>query len=170
MPPHKLILEVTESALVDLESARDALLRLRGLGIRLALDDFGTGYSALNYLAKLPFDIVKIDKSFIAGTKEGHGDALLQGILALCDGLELLTVAEGIEEPSQLARVRALGCRFGQGYHFARPLPDAEFGALLPPASDPPRPSPTLLDVFTRRVPRWAGQHTTTLPVGTELA
>jgi diguanylate cyclase len=132
LPANKLILEVTESALVDLGPARDALMRLRQLGVLLALDDFGTGYSALSYLADLPFSIVKIDKAFIAAI--GHGkrvDALLAGILGLCDALELQTVAEGVEEKLQLDRLLKLGCDVGQGYLFARPLPPTEFVAFL---------------------------------------
>ena len=122
LAPGKLILEVTESALVDLDLAREALLRLRGLGVLLALDDFGTGYSSLSYLAELPFDIVKIDQSFIAGIGQGRRvDALLVGILGLCDALQLVTVAEGIERKAQLDRVVELGCRIGQGYLLRSP-------------------------------------------------
>ena len=81
--------------------ARTALQGLRGLGVLLALDDFGTGYSSLSYLAELPFDIVKIDQSFVAAIGQGRRvDALLVGILGLCDALELVTVAEGIERRS----------------------------------------------------------------------
>jgi diguanylate cyclase (GGDEF)-like protein len=128
----KLVLEVTESALVDIEMARAALLRLRGLGVGLALDDFGTGYSALSYIAELPFDIIKIDQSFIATIGQGKRvDALLDGIIGMCDALELVTVAEGIEEERQLDRLAGLGCRVGQGYLFARPVPSAEFAAML---------------------------------------
>jgi diguanylate cyclase (GGDEF)-like protein len=142
LPANKLILEVTESALVDLATARVALLRLRALGVQLALDDFGTGYSALSYLAELPFDIVKIDRSFVAAIGQGRRvDALLEGILRLCAGLELVTVAEGIEERPQLDRLRDLGCQIGQGYFFARPVPAEDFEALLAAALDPKRRS-----------------------------
>jgi diguanylate cyclase (GGDEF)-like protein len=137
LPPTKLILEVTESALVDLDVAREALLRLRDLGILLALDDFGTGYSSLSYLAELPFDIVKIDQSFVAGIGQGRRvDALLEGILGLCDALDLVAVAEGIEEPHQYDRLLALGCGIGQGFLFARPLPSPAFAAMLGTAFD----------------------------------
>ena len=132
MAADKVILEVTESALVDLGLAREALGRLRELGVHLALDDFGTGYSALNYLAELPFDIVKIDQSFVAAIGQGRRvDALLEGILGLCDGLELTTVAEGIEHVEQLGRLTELGCQVGQGYLFARPMPSADFAIAL---------------------------------------
>jgi EAL domain-containing protein (putative c-di-GMP-specific phosphodiesterase class I) len=154
LPPRKLILEVTESALVDLDVARAALLRLRGLGVLLALDDFGTGYSALSYLARLPFDIVKIDQSFVAAIGQGRRvDALLAGILGLCDALELVTVAEGIEEGPQLDRLVALGCRIGQGYLFARPVPAAEFTALLLTSRETQRRSPGV-GAFTALVAR----------------
>ena len=145
LSPNRLILEVTESALVDLDLARAALVRLRDLGLRLALDDFGTGYSALSYLAELPFHIVKIDQSFIAGIGQGQRvDALLEGILGLCDALELVTVAEGVEQATQLERLRALGCRMGQGYLFARPMPAAELAAMLVAAHSSPRRWPGL--------------------------
>jgi diguanylate cyclase (GGDEF)-like protein len=140
LPANKLILEVTESALVDLEMARDALLRLHGLGVLLALDDFGTGYSALSYLAEMPFDIIKIDQSFVAAIGQSRRvDALLEGIVGLCDALELVTVAEGIEQRTQLDWLVGLGCRIGQGYLFARPVPAAEFRALLAAPRDPKR-------------------------------
>jgi diguanylate cyclase (GGDEF)-like protein len=132
LPPAKLILEVTESALVDLVPARDALIRLRGLGVLLALDDFGTGYSSLSYLADLPFSIIKIDQSFVASIGQGKRvDALLKGIVGLCDSLDLVTVAEGIEEKHQLDVLIGLGCLAGQGYLFARPAPSAQFVLML---------------------------------------
>jgi EAL domain-containing protein (putative c-di-GMP-specific phosphodiesterase class I) len=132
LPPDRLVLEVTESALVDLQRARVALLKLRELGVRLALDDFGTGYSGLSHLAELPFDIVKIDQSFIASIGNGRRvDALLEGILGLCVALELTTVAEGIENRTQLDRLIGLGCELGQGYLFAKPVPEAQFVPLL---------------------------------------
>ena len=132
LPPAKLILEVTESALVDLVPARDALVRLRGLGVLLALDDFGTGYSSLSYLADLPFNIIKIDQSFVAAIGQGKRvDALLKGIVGLCDSLDLVTVAEGIEQQQQLDVLVGLGCRVGQGYLFARPAPSAQFVLML---------------------------------------
>jgi EAL domain-containing protein (putative c-di-GMP-specific phosphodiesterase class I) len=132
LPADRLALEVTEGALVDLERARVALLQLRDLGVRLALDDFGTGYSGLSHLAELPFDVVKIDQSFVASIGNGRRvDALLEGILGLCDALELTTVAEGIENRTQLDRLIGLGCQLGQGFLFAKAVPEAEFVELL---------------------------------------
>jgi EAL domain-containing protein (putative c-di-GMP-specific phosphodiesterase class I) len=132
MPARQLFLEVTESALVDFAPAAEALSRLRALGVRLALDDFGTGYSALSYLAKLPFDVVKIDRVFIASlTDDRRVEALLSGIVGLCRNLELSIVAEGVETEDQLACVTRLGFEAAQGYLFARPVPADAFVALL---------------------------------------
>ncbi len=122
--PHRLVLEVTESALVtDLDAGSDVLRRLREQGVRVALDDFGTGWSSLSYLRRLPVDVLKIDKSFV----DDHGDraavALLGGIASLSSALDLLTVAEGVEDEAAAAAVRAAGCGWGQGYLWARPMP-----------------------------------------------
>jgi EAL domain-containing protein (putative c-di-GMP-specific phosphodiesterase class I) len=132
LAPDRLVLEVTESALVDMHLARATMRRLHDLGVLIALDDFGTGYSALSYLAELPFDIVKIDQSFVASMGQGdRSDALLKGIIGLCDALELITVAEGIEEGAQLERLVGLGCQVGQGYLFSRPVPAARLVDLF---------------------------------------
>jgi diguanylate cyclase (GGDEF)-like protein len=138
--PRRLVLEVTESALVDETSGIAALRALRAHGIRIAIDDFGTGYSSLQYLTRLPVDILKIDRSFVAelnGTPEGS--AVPDAVIRLSQILHLTTVAEGIETEQQATEVRALGCDTGQGYVFARPLtPDAfaRFAAAVPtPAS-----------------------------------
>jgi EAL domain-containing protein (putative c-di-GMP-specific phosphodiesterase class I) len=132
LDPKRLTFELTESALLDLEAATAALQRISNLGVKLALDDFGIGYSALSYLADLPFDIVKIDQSFVSGMADNERvEAMLGGILALCRSLGLLAVAEGIETDAQLARLRRLGCPEGQGFLFARPMPLSAFDALL---------------------------------------
>jgi EAL domain-containing protein (putative c-di-GMP-specific phosphodiesterase class I) len=124
--PHRLCLEVTESAVVsDLELASATLAQLRTLGVRIALDDFGTGYSSLSYLRRLPVDVLKIDKSFVDDVADVTAAALLQGIASMSSALGLLTVAEGIETGVARDRVRAAGCTWGQGYFFDRPL-DAE--------------------------------------------
>ena len=118
--------------MLDIVPARAALLGLHGLGVSLALDDFGTGYSALNLLADLPFEIVKIDQSFMHGLGQAdRKDALLQGIIALCDSLNLVTLAEGIELESQLSQLRRMDCQMGQGFLFGRPSSGAAFEALL---------------------------------------
>ena len=125
--PERLMLEVTESSLVDdLEAER--LQALRRLGIRLAIDDFGTGYSSLSYLRKFPMDVLKIDRSF---TKDACEDsALLNAIVAMGESLGLVLVPEGIEEPEQADALRALGCRLGQGFLFGRPVPAEELSGV----------------------------------------
>jgi len=143
LAPERLVLEVTESALVD-ESAGIAKLRaFRDHGIHVAIDDFGTGYSSLHYLTRLPVDILKIDRSFVAelnGTPEGSG--ITEAILRLSQVLHLTTVAEGIETAEQAAELQLLGCGIGQGYLFARPLPPAELHELLvSPSRQPSSPS-----------------------------
>jgi EAL domain-containing protein (putative c-di-GMP-specific phosphodiesterase class I) len=102
---------------------QDRLRALKDLGIKLALDDFGAGYSALSYLQRLPIDVLKIDKSFVDRvTASAEATALVQTIISPSDTLQMRTVAEGIEQPEQAERLRALGCANGQGYYFARPL------------------------------------------------
>jgi EAL domain-containing protein (putative c-di-GMP-specific phosphodiesterase class I) len=120
--PTGLVLEVTERALVD-ETAIPGLATLGGHGVRVALDDFGTGYSSLRHLTRLPVDIVKLDRCFVAelnGTKEGA--AVAEAVARLSQVLKLEAVAEGIESRAQADELRLLGYRSGQGYHFARPL------------------------------------------------
>jgi diguanylate cyclase (GGDEF)-like protein len=132
LPASRLVLEVTESALVDFQAATETLHALRARGIRLALDDFGTGYSALSYLAKLPFDVVKIDRGFIGSLgQDRRVEALLGGIVGLCRGLELRLCAEGIETDAQLEVVRRHGIEVAQGYLIAEPLTSASFAALI---------------------------------------
>ncbi|HEX9888044.1 MAG TPA: EAL domain-containing protein [Nitriliruptorales bacterium] len=121
--PSYLTLEITESALVsDTSSSIEEFRKLKALGIRLAIDDFGTGYSSLSYLQKFPFDVLKIDRSFIDGLTRGEqSPALVRAIVELGRSLELETVAEGIEHAEQLTRFRELRCHLGQGFLFARP-------------------------------------------------
>ena len=119
------MLEITESVLVqDADLTVQRLRALKALGIRLAIDDFGTGYSSLSYLRRFPVDILKIDRSFVSGVGDGSQDSVLtEAIVMLARTLQLKVVAEGIEQPAQLAFLRELGCDLGQGYYFARPLP-----------------------------------------------
>jgi diguanylate cyclase (GGDEF)-like protein/PAS domain S-box-containing protein len=128
-----LILEITES--VIMQQSETILMRLRelkALGIRLAIDDFGTGYSSLSYLQQFPVDILKIDRSFTSGLMRGaNDDALARTIIALGDLLTMHTVAEGIEHPEQHSRLRDLGCTYGQGYLFSKPLGAKEMDRLL---------------------------------------
>ena len=124
LSPRSLVLEITESILMTGQQTRDNLARLRELGVRLAIDDFGTGYSSLGYLQHVPADILKIDKSFVDDVGRGtfEDSALARAIVSLGDSLGLRTVAEGIERVEQLSELLKLGCRWGQGYYFARPL------------------------------------------------
>jgi EAL domain-containing protein (putative c-di-GMP-specific phosphodiesterase class I) len=122
--PEWLLLEITESlVLKDADKVLADLKALRALGVRIAIDDFGTGYSSLSYLRQMPVDVLKLDKSFIDDilhSRQQH--ALVDAIVTLSHNLDLAVVAEGIEEAGQRAALDAMGCQYGQGYHFARPL------------------------------------------------
>ncbi len=128
-----LRLEITESAIMEqVETALAALARLKSLGIRLAIDDFGKGYSSLSYLHQFPCDVLKIDRGFIARMgAHGENSEIVRTIVALAEGLGLEVVAEGIETPYQLTHLRNLGCQYGQGYLFSRPLDSEAAGQLL---------------------------------------
>nr|MDP9461265.1 GGDEF and EAL domain-containing protein [Actinomycetota bacterium] len=127
LPGELLILEITESLFAaDIPDVTSKLERLKDLGVRLALDDFGTGYSSLSYLRHFPFDILKIDKSFIEGIDGNRQNQAVAGaIVTLGQTLELDLVAEGIETAGELAALEDLGVHFGQGYHLGRPGPAA---------------------------------------------
>lgn len=129
LPGTALELEITESGLLfDIDRVIEILRELRGLGVVIAVDDFGIGYSALNYLKRLPVDVLKIDQSFIQGVPAEPGDvAISTAIVAMSKSLKLRVVAEGVETEEQARFVEALGCDEIQGYHFARPLPPLEF-------------------------------------------
>ncbi|GAA0281684.1 bifunctional diguanylate cyclase/phosphodiesterase [Cryptosporangium japonicum] len=127
-----LVLEVTESALVDPDLAIPALSRLSEAGIRIAIDDFGTGYSSLQYLTQMPVDILKLDRSFVSrldGTPQRA--AIAEAVVRLSQTLHLGTVAEGVETEEQAAELVALGYRKGQGYLFSKPLGADEVAAKL---------------------------------------
>jgi EAL domain-containing protein (putative c-di-GMP-specific phosphodiesterase class I) len=119
-----LCLELTETVLLDdVEQSRDRLAELRDLGIRIAMDDFGTGYSSLTYLHRLPLDVVKLDRSFVAGVGSDAGDtAIVSAVVELARTMGIDAVAEGIETDLQLGHLRGLGCRHGQGFLLARPM------------------------------------------------
>jgi diguanylate cyclase (GGDEF)-like protein/PAS domain S-box-containing protein len=120
-----LWLEITETALLsDVKSATVALRDLRSLGLHLSVDDFGTGYSSLTYLKRFPIEAIKIDKSFVGGLGiESEDTSIVEAVVRLGQALGLSVVAEGIESPLQLSRLRDLGCDRGQGYLFGRPRP-----------------------------------------------
>jgi len=131
--PHRLEIEITESALVDnLEVAQRIIDRLRQAGIRIALDDFGTGYATLRQLQTLHLDKIKIDRSFVDRVSDDNESmVIVRAILGLASGLGLTTTAEGIEDAEQLAYLKANGCTEGQGYLFGKTMPAQETLALL---------------------------------------
>src|SRR5437868_1515153 len=123
LPAQCLKLEVTEStAMENAEHTINVLNRLKQIGVMLSIDDFGTGYSSLSYLHRLPFDTLKIDRSFVSRVGEkGENSEVLQTIISLAKNLKMRVIAEGIETESQLRVLRNLGCDFGQGYLLAKP-------------------------------------------------
>ena len=132
--PGSLTLEITEGALLhDVEETKRKLDDLKALGVRLAIDDFGTGSSSLGNLRRFPLDELKIDRTFVTGMTEdaGDGTSLVRAILELAGALHLNVVAEGIEFPEQLARLRESGCATGQGFLFAKPSVPEEIASLL---------------------------------------
>jgi diguanylate cyclase (GGDEF)-like protein/PAS domain S-box-containing protein len=131
LPPSAIALEITEGVLMgDVDVAQSWIEPLRAAGLRIYLDDFGTGYSSLSYLKRFPMDTVKIDKSFIVDMNADNSDrTLVNAIITMAASLGLDVVAEGIEEASQLALLRDMGCGYGQGYFFSRPVPAADFVA-----------------------------------------
>jgi diguanylate cyclase (GGDEF)-like protein len=142
--PSRLMLEMTEGVLIDNPDEMTArLLELRALGVRLALDDFGSGYSSLRYLQMLPFDKVKVDRSFVlALDQSANGGVVIQAIVALGRALGLGVVIEGVETEEQRVLLRLAGCNEMQGYLFAKPAPGHEIDRLLEgakPRSEAPR-------------------------------
>ncbi len=133
LEPASLMLEITESMMMkNMELAVARLTALREIGIKIALDDFGTGYSSLNHIRQLPINMLKIDKSFISDIHNDHDQvALTTTIVELARALGLISIAEGIETPEQLAMLAELGCVHAQGYLFSRPIPLNELHELL---------------------------------------
>jgi len=133
LDPHRLTIEVTEStAMADRDSGFRALRELHDAGVRIAIDDFGTGYSSLDHLREMPADILKIDRSFVAGMSANSPDtALVAAAIAMGRALELEVVAEGIETSEQVTDLLELGCPLGQGFLLARPLPPEDIDNLL---------------------------------------
>ena len=129
----QLGLEMTESSIIpDSSTAMEVLGSLRRLGVSLLMDDFGTGYSSLNYLHTLPFDVLKIDRSFVVRMTQGEQPLqIVRTIVELARALGMEVVAEGIETRDQYDLLRRLGCRFGQGYLFSRPVPAETVSKML---------------------------------------
>jgi EAL domain-containing protein (putative c-di-GMP-specific phosphodiesterase class I) len=132
LDPCSLKLEITESVVMEnADLAISMLNKLRDLGIQLSIDDFGTGYSSLSYLHRFPVNFLKIDRSFISGMNLGDENLeIVRSITMLARNLGMEVIAEGIETKEQLAQLRALSCRFGQGYLFSKPV-EAAAAALL---------------------------------------
>ena len=133
LPAHSLQLELTEGIFMEnVDAAVEKILALKALGITVAVDDFGTGYSSLAHLKRFPLDVLKIDRYFVKDIQHAPvNEALIGSILALCTGLGLGTVAEGVENRDQLESLRKLGCRIVQGYFISRPVPSEQITALL---------------------------------------
>lgn len=126
--PRRIKLEITESALIDNpEMAALSLHKLKELGLLLAIDDFGTGYSSLSYLGQFPLDTLKIDQSFVATMREKNASLrITRAIAGMALDLEMNCIAEGIEHASDIEALLTMGCEFGQGYHFSKPLSEAQ--------------------------------------------
>jgi len=133
VPPSTLKLEITEStAMENAEHSISILNKLKEIGVQLSIDDFGTGYSSLSHLHRLPFDTLKIDRSFVIRVGErGEDSEVLQTVISLAKNLKMRVIAEGIETPAQLAVLQNLGCDYGQGYLLAKPKGVAETEELL---------------------------------------
>ena len=133
LQPDHLVLEVTESVLIEEGgTVVPVLAKLRDRGIKVAIDDFGTGYSSLSYLRRLPVDHLKIDRAFVTEVTESAEDAAVaQAVVRLADVLKLATLGEGIETPEQAQALLEIGCTYGQGYLFSRPLPGPELEKVL---------------------------------------
>ena len=141
--PWRVVLEITEGSLAtDTERTIEVLEALRKLGLRIAIDDFGTGYASLSHLRRLPVDILKVDKSFVAALSEGgRSRELLEAILGVGRALSLAVVAEGIEAQSQMTILQEMGCEMAQGYLVGKPSPaevaESLLGADVTPARIP---------------------------------
>jgi EAL domain-containing protein (putative c-di-GMP-specific phosphodiesterase class I) len=133
-PAELLQLEMTETALIKRETDTSKLFaRFKESGLKLAIDDFGTGYSSLKYLHDFPFDTLKIDRSFTQSLngKVNKNEKIIQSIMSLAGNLAMQVIAEGIESPYQLEKMKAMDCLFGQGFYFSRPIPAEGLPPLL---------------------------------------
>ena len=134
--PRQLAIEVTESVIMDdVESSAAKLGRLRDMGVQIHVDDFGTGYSSLSYLHRFPITAVKIDRSFVAGLPSQESEEVIKAIVSIAESLDFDVIAEGVEAPSQLAKLEELRCRYGQGFYVSRPMEASAIEAwILNPA------------------------------------
>jgi EAL domain-containing protein (putative c-di-GMP-specific phosphodiesterase class I) len=132
--PSDITLEITESVVLDAGTRPNALLeRLRAAGFRICIDDFGTGYSSLRYLQQFKVDSIKIDRSFVSGHDgEVASEPIVRTLMTLAEAFDVRVVAEGIETQRQRDVLRNTGCRYGQGYYYARALSADELAAMYP--------------------------------------
>jgi diguanylate cyclase (GGDEF)-like protein len=141
LPPRRLVIEVTETAVFGGGQALVELAAIRELGVRVALDDFGTGHSSLRLLQTCPADVLKVDKTFVDRLDQaGEHSVIAAALIDIATGLRLTAVAEGVETADQARRLHQLGYRYAQGYHFGRPMPPADLTALLRPSAAAPPP------------------------------
>ncbi len=132
LPTGHLVVEVTESTLADSDPARATLEQLHQAGVQVAIDDFGTGFSSLQYLTRLPVDVLKLDRAFVGGLDgTPQGSAIAEAVAGLAHTLQLRTTAEGVETAEQAAELHALGYTTAQGYLYARPLAAEDLAGLL---------------------------------------
>jgi EAL domain-containing protein (putative c-di-GMP-specific phosphodiesterase class I) len=133
LPPQRLMLEVTETLLIDAhERLEGDLVTLRDMGCVISLDDFGKGFSSLAYLARMPVDVLKMDREFVAGIEgDARAASLVRTVVDLGRRLGMDVVAEGVETAGQLAELRALGCSFVQGFLIGRPMPFEQLAEVI---------------------------------------
>ncbi len=145
-PLNHLAIEITESSLVDnLELASSIASELKRMGVKLALDDFGTGYSSLRHLQALPFNEIKMDRSFVNSMIYNRDSRkIVAAVIGLGQSLGLITVAEGIEDRTQADMLQWLGCDLGQGWLYGRAIPAAEIADVLAATMHIPGVLPTL--------------------------
>src|SRR5205085_10444842 len=132
-PAERLVIEVTESSLfADMDLARSIVTSLKNQGVRLALDDFGTGFSSLAHLRSLPFDIIKIDRSFVTNINaKRENTAIVRAVTTLANALNVPVCVEGIENEESYKTVVRLGCEIGQGWYLGKPMPAEQASELL---------------------------------------
>ncbi|HEX7177127.1 MAG TPA: EAL domain-containing protein [Pyrinomonadaceae bacterium] len=152
--PRSLKLEITESAVMDnIDKTTEMLKQLRQLGVQLSIDDFGTGYSSLSYLHRFPIDTLKIDRSFVTRMVDNSENTeIVRTIVMLAQTLGMDVVAEGVETKEQLALLRQLGCEYGQGYYFSKPVTAAEAERIISDIYERPREEGTPELVINDRV------------------
>jgi len=133
LAPHSLILEITESMIMEnAQTVAPLLMQLKDMGVQLHIDDFGTGYSSLSYLHQFPLDVLKIDRSFVSRMRpNGDNMEIIKAITTLAHSLQMDIVAEGVETEEQFTQLKKLGCEYMQGYYFSKPLAVKQIESLL---------------------------------------